>query len=297
MLRIACFVSAACVAAFVGLVGCSSDPGTDTPAPGGTTTPGGGTTPPPTTKAPGKLRGTIRDESGKAISVPGVKYQIFASGLATMSAQEVNVSPAVKPDGTYEADLVDGLWRVRATIEVSWNKGTYHFPLDPVQDNLVDQPSKDGIIQDFVWKLTGPAQLYRQNPDPTNFTNWYGGSVRVSKAIYRNDTSTAPPKPADGTKWEFTLTPMDPTLIDGSPAKEKKFERSWTGDDLDNNLLNDIPLGIYKLTGIEMAPGSGPVPLVFEESYAKFVSEVKIDFPVDEIIGGGPFVKNLPFDK
>jgi hypothetical protein len=284
-------------AVVVGLVGCSSDPATGTPAPAGTTPGGGTTTPPATTKAAGKIRGTIRDESGKAISVAGVKYHVTASGLATASSQEVSVSPAVKPDGTYEADLVDGLWRAHAKIEVSWNNGTYNFELDPVQDNSADQPSKDGIVQDFVWKIRGPYYLYRQNPDPKNHTNWYGGSVRVSHSLYRNDKMAATTTPADGTKWQFTLTPTDPALIDGSPAKEVKFERSWTGDDLDNGLLNDIPLGIYKLTGTETAPGAGPVPLVFEVEYAKFVSEVKIDFPVDKISAGAPFVKILAFDK
>ncbi len=241
------------------------------------------------------LTGTIRDERGQVIKVAGAKFRVGADGVAEQSAEEVSYAPPVDANGNFQIKIVAGKFRVRATIEVSWNGGTYTFDLHPVQDNTVDQDGATGVVQDFVWKLTGPIPLYSQNPDPKNSTNWYGGAVTVYPLTYREDLK-APATPDEaGTKYSFKLVPTG-TLIDGSPAKELTFERSFDGSRMDNQTLQDIPLAVYTLTGEEITPGGEKFPLVFGTAYAKVESAPVVDFPVDGIISG-PFKAQLPFDR
>ncbi len=255
--------------------------------------------PPPSSTTPkaGTLKGTIRDERGNPIAVPGVKYYVSISGVSEKSGERVSYNPPVKADGTYSATLVAGTYHsVSARIEITFNKSSYRFDLDPVQDNTADRESKDGIVQDFVWKLSGPHFRYAQNPNPSTFTNWYGGSVNVRLTGWRNDLNKGVEKPPVGTKYVFTFTPMS-KLVDGSEGKVVTFERTYTDrGELDNGLLPSVPIGIYRFTGVEIAPGGAERGLIFETSYAKFEPQAVVDFPADEILHG-PHVHQLSFDR
>lgn len=241
----------------------------------------------------GRLSGTIRDESGRPISVPGAKVVVSVSGIAERSAERVSYRPPVDASGAYSAPVVPGIYHpINAYVEVSFNGATYRRDLHPVQPNDADRPSGPGIVQDFVWKLSGPHFRYTQNPNPTNHTNWYGASVHVRLSGYRNDLKRPGQPPPVGTKYLFTLTPSTPR-IDGSPAKTLTFERTWMANgELDNGLLYDIPIAVYALTGAQVGAG----PLVFETSYAKFETQMKIDFPASEV-GLGPALHIVSFDR
>jgi hypothetical protein len=269
------------------MIGCGDD--TESSDGGG----GGGAT----SAKPGMLTGTILDERGKPISVPGVKYHVSISGNSEKSGEKVQYNPAVKPDGTYESKLVPGTYHsVSAKIEVKFNNNSYMFDLDPVQDNTSDREAANGIHQDFVWKVTGPHFRYRETPDPTNHTNWYGASVKVRLSGYREDLKKGVEAPPAGTKFTFTLKPVG-KQIDGVDAKEMKFERTFTDRrDLDNNVLNDIPIAIYKMTGVETTPDGKIRKLVFETSYAKYEPEMRIEFPYSEILHG-PHIPIVAFDR
>ncbi|MCM2257208.1 MAG: hypothetical protein NDJ94_16300 [Vicinamibacteria bacterium] len=244
----------------------------------------------------GKLTGTVRDERGKPINVPGAHVRIMVSGISERSGERVNYQPPVNASGAYSAPLVAGIYHpIQAFAELTFNGSSYRFELDPVQPNVSDRPSQPGIVQDFVWKLSGPHHRYRQNPNPKNHTHWYGGSVNVSLSGYRNDLRQPVQPPPVGTKYVFTFTPQG-NRVDGAPAKVMTFERTWTsGGELDNGLLSDIPIAVYTMTGVEVGAG-GQRPLIFETSYAKFEPQVKIDFPQSGI-GSGPHVAILSFDR
>jgi hypothetical protein len=242
----------------------------------------------------GMLTGSIRDEHGKPISVP-VKYVVSINGIAEKSAEKVGFRPGVKPDGTYESKLPAGIYHpLSAEIEVKFNNNTYRRELDPVQDNTADRDSSAGIRQDWVWKISGPHFRYRDKADPKNHTNWYGGSVNVRLTGWRDDLNKPVTQPPAGTKYTFTFTPTS-KLIDGSDAKEIKIERTFDGRDLDNNLLSDIPIAVYKLTGIETTPDGKTRKLVFGTAYAKYEPEAKIDFPATERLD--PHLHILAFDR
>lgn len=239
-----------------------------------------------TAARPGYLTGMIRDEQGHPIGVAGARCMVGVEGVSEKSGEKVDYAPAVRPDGTYEARLVEGVYHpIRATVEVAWNRSSYRFELDPVQDDSADRDSKDGIVQDFVWRLTGPHFRYRQNPDPKNWTHWYGASVRVSPCGYREDLKQPVPEPPAGTRYTFRLEPLG-KRIDGADARTLTFERTAAGRDLDSPLLHDVPLAVYTLTGVELSADGQRHPLVFEVGYAKFELAPRVEFPMDEIVHG-----------
>jgi hypothetical protein len=71
---------------------------------------------------------------------------------------------------------------------------------------------------------------------------------------YREDLKMSVPRPPEGTRLIFTLTPLTP-LADGTPGRTITFERAYSGPlGLDNPLLTDIPLARYGLTAEEIFP-------------------------------------------
>lgn len=291
----------------VALVVCNGCPGKTPDGPGASSAP---TAPPPTTRSdeapppasadrarPGHLVGTILDARGSPIAAPA-KAVVSVAGIGLQSGQEVTYRPAVKPDGTYEARLTEGTYHpVQATVEVAFGGSTYHLELEPVQDNTADRDSAAGIVQDFVWKLTGPHVRYAANPDPKNHTHWYGCSIGLRPSLYRNDLKRPTERAPAGTRYVFTLEPTGP-LADGSQARAVTFERAVTtpGELEHDGRLHDIPLGTYTLTGVEVAADGARRPLVFETSYATFEPAARIVFPARGV-GHTPDVPLLEFDR
>jgi hypothetical protein len=246
----------------------------------------------------GYITGTVLDARGNPISIPGAQPTVNITGHSDKLGVKVVYNPLVNADGTYEAKVLDGTYQpLSGAVEVLFNQFNYRLELHPVQDNSAQRHSKDGIVQDFVWKLSGPRYRYLQNPDPTDPTHWYGGSVRVRLSSWRNDLNQAVVSPPAGTRYVFTLRPAS-QLFDGSDAQELKFERTWMGSDLDNNLLHDIPLGIYKLTGTELVPAGTQRTVLFETSSAQFETEATVDFPYSETLDGPQVhVHQFDFDR
>jgi hypothetical protein len=249
----------------------------------------------PATARPGYLTGSVLDERGQPIGERG-RVSVWVDGISAQSGETIHLSPPVRPDGTYEARLVDGIYHpVRASVEVTFEGSTYRFDLDPVQDDTSDRESGPGIVQDFVWKLTGPRAGYRANPDPSNHTHWYGCSARVRLTGWRDDLNRAVERPPEGTRYVFTLAPQG-TLIDGSQARALTFERAYTGGELDNGNLHDIPLGTYSMTGVEVAPDGARRPLVFQVEHARYEPTAKVAFPASEVLHG-PHIPAFDFDR
>jgi len=106
---------------------------------------------------------------------------------------------------------------------------------------------------------------------------------------------TVIPAPAIGTKWEFVLTPTQPKLIDGSEATEKKFERTYDGTST-FAALDDIPQGVYELTGSKLDGAGGRTPLAFSKT-PPYTASVPIAFPVYAGSGGTqPTDESVNFD-
>lgn len=224
----------------------------------------------PAVKAQGGFAaGRVTMADGKPITAPGAAITVSVSGVSE-AGERVQYSPVVKPDGTYKQKLAPGTYRFeRSTVEVDFEGKRYRFRLEPVGDmHNKNRDAAEGITQDFVWRPTG--QRPGSDGDVNNHTNWYGGSVGVRFALWRNDINKAPKPLPDGTPITFTLKPTTATFADGTPANvvtlERKYNAQWTQCDA----LNDLPVANYELTAEAKLPDGTTKPLLFEVKYAKF---------------------------
>lgn len=226
----------------------------------------------------GHAVGRVTMPDGKPITAPGAAVTVSISGVSE-AGERVQYSPVVKPDGTYKQKLAPGTYRFeRSTVEVDFEGQRYRFRLEPVgADHNKNRDASGGITQDFVWKVTGERPGSDHNIN--THTNWYGGSIGVRRAGWRNDTNKAPAPLPDGTPVTFTLKPTTATRVDGSPAQtitvERKFDERWGQCDA----LNDIPPAHYELTGVAKLADGTSKPLLFEVKYAKFepVQPIRFD--------------------
>lgn len=80
--------------------------------------------------------------------------------------------------GRYSMELDDGNYRVAAVVNTpEYNGEFYHLYLDPKDgDNNTEEPISEGIVEDFVWKISGLRS--GADPNSTEGTDYYGGSIK-----------------------------------------------------------------------------------------------------------------------
>jgi len=190
--------------------------------------------------------------------------------------ERVGFSPTVNADGTFRQKLPDGIYHMPyGWLTVPFEGKNYELWLEPTNPTG-DRESAGGIVQDFVWKLTGPKPDV--NADVNNHTHWYGISFTCRFSTYREDLKKAPTPLPEGTKLIFTLKPLS-KLVDGSEAKTLTVERDWRPKDITpNDNLNDLPPANYEITGVAKLPdgSSKPILLMGKGDYPKFNPSAKI---------------------
>lgn len=239
------------------------------------------------------IAGRVTTADGKPITTPGATFNLSASGVAMKSGEKVSFSLAVKPDGTFKQKVPEGSYQVRyGKITVPYGGDSFTFDLEPQGTEYKnDRDSSDGIVQDFVWRVTGPTLMYKDSKlDPNNHTHWNGMNVGVRFATYREDLKGPPPIALpEGTKLTFTLTPVSgKKAIDGSELKVVTFERDWRPKDVTpNDDLNDFLPGEYTLTGVAKLPDGKSLPLVFQGAgdYPNYRDAGKVTVAMDNILG------------
>jgi len=224
----------------------------------------------------GPPRGEIKDI---AISVYGVSD----------AAEKVSYSPAVKPDGTYQQKVAGGQYGFHpARITVLYNGGEFTFPLEPVGPLWnKNRDAAEGIVQDFVWRVTGPTPYGRsEGLDPGNHTHWYGMSINLRADGWRNDINAAPTAIPVGTKLVFTLKPGGKS-IDGRDLETMTFERTYSDQTAFDPDINDIPPAPYELTGKATLPDGTTKPLLLQGpgDYPNYKATVAIVVAKDAILG------------
>jgi hypothetical protein len=259
-------------------VGCDDDksPKSDGGGGGGS---GGVPTPAAPTAAgpakPGYFTGRITMADGKPITTPGVTYRLSINGVSG-PGERVGFNPNVNPDGTFSQKLPDGIYHMPyGTLKVPFEGKTYTLKLEAVNP-VNDRESQPGIVQNFVWKLTGAKPV--DNPDINNHTHWYGVSTDLSWQSYRNDIKGVPPKLPAGTKLIVTLKPLT-KLIDGSEGKTLTVERTFDPDALtQNDDLNDLPPANYEVSGVAKLPdgSSKPMLMMGKGDYPNFKPSTKM---------------------
>ncbi len=245
---------------------------------------------------PGYARGHVLGQDGKPISVQGAKISVSIYGVSSKSGEKVSYNPRINADGSYEQKLVDGTYAFGgARIDLPFNGKRYVFELYPVgEDDRSDRESEKGIVQDYTWKLTGLRP--GEDADESNFTKWYGGSVRMQFGFYRDDLKKSVPQPPAGTKCVFTLKP-EGKLIDGSEGKTLTFTRVFDPllSGLKNGNLPDIPVAVYTVSGEEVLPDGTKKPLLIQQAYAKFGDSTKVEFAPGS--GSGVWPANIGFTR
>jgi hypothetical protein len=217
--------------AMISLVGCDRKSGSGGP-------------PPPGAK-PGHLTGKLSDAQGRPLS--NVTVSIF--GFSDKGEPVRREAKVAGPAGEYDIPLPDGKYDTpTARIDIDYNGRSYSLPLaatDGTREWAQQKEPKDGIVRDFIWKISGRAP---GGADESPRSYW-GGTILFDKA---GDLG-------DGATIEIILTPEGP-LIDGSPGQTLTFTRKLPWKRQDEHLLLDIPIGKYKATARKMF-GSNPKPL------------------------------------
>lgn len=238
--------------------------------------------------APGFAVGRISFEDGTRLTGNIVGYAVAIYGTSA-AAERVSYSPVVRPDGTYRQRLVPGNYTVAQAFVTLRHKGVdFRVPLEPVGD-LADKSreAEDGIVQDFVWKVTGPTPRGRSGtPNPSEEGHWHGAHIRLTWQTFQQGkgSTKAPP---DGTRLVFTCRPVSSTL-DGRNLKPFTLERSWTSAKVTRpDDLNDLPPADYEVTGEARLPDGTTKPILFQGpmDYPKFVPVLKAPLLKGDYVG------------
>lgn len=225
----------------------------------------------------GPLRGDIKDV---AISIHGVSE----------AAERVSYGPVVKADGTYRQKVAGGQYGFsRSLVTVLYGDIEFTLPLEPV-GNLwnKNRDAGEGIVQDFVWKVTGPTPYGKSDGlRASNHTHWYGMSIGLRADGWRNDISKAPLKIPNGTKLVFTLKPLG-AGIDGRLPETVTVERTHSDSVTYDPALNDLVPAPYELSGVATLPDGTVKPLLLQGpgDYPNYKSSVSLPLVKDGLLGG-----------
>lgn len=165
-----------------------------------------------------------------------------------------NLYPPIAPDGTFKLKLPQGLfYPPRATMTFSFEGKNYFADLDPVNPVQGTRNGTEGIVQNFVWRITGPKPG-ALNPDVNNATHWFGFTTPVLFMPYADDTQKSPKPLVEGTRLVWTLKPTS-KLIDGTEAKTLTIERVWRDRSYrEIDALNDVPPANYEVSAVTITP-------------------------------------------
>ena len=202
--------------------------------------------------APRVFSGRITLADGSRITLPGVRYTITINGVTAVGENNA-FAPPVRPDGSFSLRLPQGqFYPPRGTITVPFDGQNYVVPLDPVNPVTTTRSSAPGIVQNFVWRLTG-AQPSALNPDPANATHWYGISIPILRSVYREDNKQVQQPPPEGTKVTWTLTPTSKRMDGGVVAPLTRVRATGPNASVSDQ-LHDLPPANYQVSGVATFP-------------------------------------------
>ena len=226
-----------------------------------------------------QFMGRISNVDGSPITLSGVEFEISINGVTSVGENN-NFRPPVSPDGTFKLSLPQGLfYPPYGTITFPFEGKNYIADLDPVNPYKGTRDGTPGIVQNFVWRITGPKPS-ALNPDVNNATHWYGITLPVNAATYRDDTQQSVKPLPDGTKLVWTFTPTS-KLIDGSEGKPVTIERKWSAMSYLES-INDLPPANYEFSVVAILPdGMSKPALVHDWDERKYKPTAKLTLQPD----------------
>ena len=168
--------------------------------------------------ATGNVKGVAKNAQGKVL--PGAKVTVEHTVWAGTYAQATTNN-----NGRYNITIPStpaGSWTAKAQYQKAAYGKTYKFDL--AGDTAVFLQS-DSVTRNFTWKLTGKKP---------GVNAYYGAHVD----LYPFGTGV------DMKNVKLVFTPVDSTLIDGSPAVV--FER-YVEDIAGTYMVKDVPIGKYTI--------------------------------------------------
>jgi hypothetical protein len=226
-------------------------------------------------KKSGWVIGTITNSKGKPLSGALVRVGGIVNG-GNLGSFETKTDAK----GQYKLKVTDGYYHVNAWYFPKYQGAQTSLPLYPVdKDQTKEQFSKDGIVKDFIWKISGPMPVKR----PVLAPNEYYGGVVIFNGQDINSTKVLSNPPA-GSIVELIFTPVGP-LIDGTKGKvitrKKKLSKSLMElhPKQEERLVFDIPIGKYKITAKVTEPNKKPRTLrVATDKTPTYSSTVSVTF-------------------
>lgn len=220
----------------------------------------------PTPAFPGFATGRVVNVEGKPITQDGIRLEVILGGLLDETQGRVTLPVEPGPDGVYIKPLKPGTYLLpTARIEFPFNGKQYRLPLSTHGPALRRQEASEGVVQDFIWKLSGPRP--GQKGDKGRPDTWIGGTIYPEYRSYRQDLGRVIKSPPAGTKVEFTLNPKSP-LADGSLDKPRVAIRLYnpTQVALHDPAIVDLPLAMWEVRGEEVFPDGTRRPVQFLQS-------------------------------
>lgn len=225
--------------------------------------------------------GRVMMPDGKPISRPGVRIDIEVTGMQDETSRSATDRVEPQPGGLYLKRLKAGSYRPpTGRVEFPFNDKTYRLPLTPARDVGAYQDAREGVSQDFVWRLSGLRQ--GSTKDLTKPDCWIGGSIYAEYVGFRNDLGRNTHLAAPGTRVVFTLTPRGP-LADGTEGQPIVIDRAYdaTLTSLDNPVLPDLPLAFWQVSAVEKTPDGHTEKLLFQQVDHKWADQVEGTFEPD----------------
>jgi hypothetical protein len=228
---------------------------------------------------PGQIAGRVTFADGRVLTGDVRDIMISISGVSE-AGERVRYSPAVNDSGVYRQRVAAGSYAFNpAQARFGFGAQEIRLPLEPVGRLWNrDREAEDGIVQDFVLKLTGPTPYGQSSGlDPNNHTHWYGLSVGLSWQTWRADKNRPTSPPPEGTRFRFTCRAVTPG-VDGEAVAPFTLERGWAPSRITPiDALNDLPPASYEITGEAVLPDGRVVPVLFQGrgDYPHFVRTLK----------------------
>jgi hypothetical protein len=215
--------------------------------------------------APGRTRPKAGFITGTALAadgrpIAGALFHLEASGTTLRGGERAWFEIPVKPDGSFEQRVPDGLYRVTCELRTDYNGAPVKVPLeaDDAQPQNARLDSTAGIAKDFRFRTHG----LKIGGDKNNLSHYLGGAVGLHTERNRVAGGFAGTPPVIAARhpdasYELTLTPNGP-LMDGGKGERLvyRFGSDWLGDGFGRaaRYNQDIPLGRYSAAVTMIAP-------------------------------------------
>ncbi len=224
-----------------------------------TPTPSSATAPPnparsapltPVKKRPGYVVGRCVTEANKPLA--GVRISV--SGVSD-AGQKVSFSTKTDAAGVYAVKVPSGNYLVGLALWDTTAGGiNYNLPLHPTDGDKDTVPSRPGIVENFVLKLTGKIH---PNRNASHFLDFYGGSFTVGGGRLENGTLSTgyDYRFPEGASLEMVLVPQG-LLLDGSTGRTLTLTQT-----VRDREFFDVPPGRYTAKATLIEAGGVRKPL------------------------------------